>query len=140
MTDCVFCAIIAGALPASIIYQDDDTIVFADMRQPTEAHVLVVPKQHVQTLDALPLDLAAHLMQVAVLTARAINASMEPEGLSLWQSNGEVAGQEVPHVHLHLLTRQPSDDLLTVYAVRPARPDRTTLDSLAAKIAAHFVS
>jgi histidine triad (HIT) family protein len=138
MNDCVFCQIIAGTLPASSIYRDEDVIVFTDVRQPTEAHVLVVPIQHVETLDALPLSLAAKLMQTAVLVARAIYASFQPEGLSLWQSNGLAAGQEVPHVHLHLLTRQLNDDLLRVYSAKPLRPSRETLDELAETIRRSF--
>ena len=138
MSDCVFCDIVAGNVRASVVYEDEGAIAFIDLRQPTEGHVLVVPKQHVETLDALPLDLAARLMQVAVLTARAMRQSLQPAGLSLWQSNGAVAGQEVPHVHLHLLARQPHDGLLRVYPAKPPYPDRETLDRLAATVRAGF--
>ena len=138
MSNCVFCDIVAGNVRASVVYEDEGAIAFMDLRQPTEGHVLVVPKQHVETLDALPLDLAARLMQVAVLTARAIRQSLQPAGLSLWQSNGAVAGQEVPHVHLHLLARQPDDGLLRVYPAKPPYPDWDTLDRLAATVRAGF--
>lgn len=140
VSDCVFCDIVVGKTPASVVYEDASTISFMDLRQLAEGHVLVVPKQHVETLDVLPLDLAARLMQGAVLTARALRHSLHPAGLSLWQSNGAVAGQEVPHVHLHLLARQPHDGLLRVYPAKPPYPDRDTLDRLAAAVRAGFVA
>lgn len=140
MSNCVFCDIAAGKVSASVVYEDEGAIAFMDLRQPTEGHVLVTPKQHVETLDALPLDLAARLMQVVVLTARAMRRSLQPAGLSLWQSNGAVAGQEVPHVHLHLLARQPHDGLLRVYPAKPPYPDRDMLDGLAAMVKAGFVA
>jgi histidine triad (HIT) family protein len=135
---CIFCDIVAGRAPASIVWADDAAIAFMDLRQPTEAHVLVIPRMHVETIDALPLDLAGRLMQGAVLVARAMRETLHPAGLSLSQSNGEAAGQEVPHVHLHLLTREPGDDLLRVYPRKPNRPDRPALDALAQRIAAGF--
>jgi histidine triad (HIT) family protein len=136
MDDCVFCDIVAGRAPASIVWADDAVVAFMDLRQPTRAHVLVVPRMHVETIDALPLDLAGRLMQGVVLTARAIRQTLHPAGLSLSQSNGEAAGQEVPHVHVHLLTRDLGDGLLRVYPGKPTLPDRATLDALAASIAA----
>jgi histidine triad (HIT) family protein len=138
VTNCIFCRIIAGAAPASIVYADDATLAFLDLRQPSAAHVLVVPKRHVELIFDLEPDEAARLMQAVVLTARAIRASLRPDGLSVYQSNGSAAGQEVPHVHFHLLTRSLGDRLLTVYEERPAKPARATLDQLAATIRAGF--
>jgi histidine triad (HIT) family protein len=140
MDRCIFCDIIAGRAPASIVYETETVLAFIDRRQPTSAHVLVVPKLHAETLDLLPLDVAGPLMQAAVVTARAMRRTLRPEGLSLWQSNGEVAGQEVPHVHLHLLTRQADDGLLRIYPERPSTPDREALDALAARIREGFAT
>ena len=136
LAGCVFCDIVAGRVPASIVWADDAVVAFMDLRQPTQAHVLVIPRMHVETIDELPLDLAGRLMQSTVLIARAMRETLHPAGLSLSQSNGEAAGQEVPHVHLHLLTRDLGDGLLRVYPGAPNLPDRATLDALAARIAA----
>ncbi len=138
MDDCVFCDIVAGRAPASIVWADDAVVAFMDLHQPTEAHVLVVPRMHVETIDALPLDLAGRLMRGVVLTARAMRQVLQPGGLSLSQANGEAAGQEVPHVHLHLLTRDPGDGLLHAYSGKPNLPNRAALDALAVRIAAGF--
>ena len=135
---CVFCDIIAGRVAASSVYEDYATIAFADLRQPTAGHVLVAPKEHVETLYELTPDLAARLAQVAVMTARAMRRTLQPAGLSVWQSNGVVAGREVPHVHLHLLVREPGYELLRVYPVKPPYPERVALDRLAATIRAGF--
>ncbi len=135
---CAFCAIVARREAVSVVYEDAETIVFADLRQPGAGHLLVVPKPHVETIYDLPLGTAAYLMQVVVLTARAMRDVLQPAGLSIWQSNGLAAGQEAPHVHVHLLTREPDDGLLQVYPAKPARPERAVLDQLAMTIKAAF--
>lgn len=135
---CVFCDIIAGGVAASRVYEDHATIAFVDLRQPTTGHLLVVPKEHVETVYDLTPAMAAHLAQVVVVTARAMRRTLRPAGLSIWQSNGVVAGQEVPHVHLHLLVREQDDELLRVYPAKPLYPERAALDDLAATIRAGF--
>jgi len=136
--DCVFCAIIAGQVAASRVHEDDATVVFPDLRQPMTAHLLVVPKQHVEMIYDLAPEQAARLMQTVVLTARAMRRTLRLEGLSIWQSNGSGAHQEVPHVHVHLLVRQPDDGLLRVYSTPPSYPDDAALERLAATVRAGF--
>ena len=138
---CAFCGVVAGRVEASVLYEDPDTMAFVDLRQPAwprGGHVLVVPKTHVEFLYDLPGDLAARLMQAAVRVARAVQQVAEPGGISLWSSNGAAADQEVPHVHLHVLARYHDDGLLRVYRDRPERPQRASLDELAAKVRAAF--
>jgi len=138
--DCTFCALIAGRLPASLIAHSERSLAFCDLRQPhaegAGAHVLVVPRAHVETLDRLSPADAADLLQLAVRLAAALREEFGDEGLSMWQSNGVGAFQEVPHVHLHLLTRRVGDRLLQVYAdTVPAPADRAALDILAGRLA-----
>ena len=134
MSACIFCAIVAGEVETSAVYADDMTFAFMDLRQPNGGHALVEPRQHIPTLYDLDEVTSAALMRMVVLTARAVRKSLQPDGVSVWQSNGEAAGQEVPHVHFHVLARQPADGLLRVYAERPPTPDRRTLDQLAGTI------
>ena len=134
MSDCVFCEIVAGTLEASVVCEDDATLAFMDLRQPNAAHVLVMPKQHVETVYELEPEVAARLMQAVVLVARAVRRTFGPSGLSVWQSNGAAAGQEVPHVHMHIFTREPGDGFLRVYPEPPVRPDRPALDRLAEQV------
>ena len=134
---CTFCAILAGALPASIVYEDPHVVAFMDLRQAVPGHVLVVPRRHVETLFDLDEDTAAQLMRVAVRVARATDVAFAPDGLNLWQSNREAGGQEVPHVHLHVQPRSTGDGLLRVYPdTQPAPAARGVLDGLATTLRA----
>lgn len=138
--DCPFCAIIAGQLPASLVWEDATALAFMDLRQAVPGHVLIVPRQHVETLDALDEETAAHLMRLAVRIARASQAAFAPAGFNLWQSNGEAGGQEVPHVHLHVQPRRSGDGLLRIYpAAAPAPTDAAVLDTLATRLRAALV-
>ncbi len=114
---CPFCAIVAGRAPASIFHRDERVVGFVGLRQPNTGHLLLVPRRHVATIfDLDPVDAAA-LFSAVPRIARALRAAMPMDGLSLWQSNGEAGGQEVDHVHLHLLPRLAGagDGLMKVY-------------------------
>ena len=114
------------------------SIAFVDLRQPhgveRGAHLLVVPRRHVETLDRLADDDADDLIRLATRLARRLRALFGDAGLSLWQSNGVAALQEVPHVHLHLLTRRIDDGLLRIYPDHPENTPREALEALAARL------
>jgi len=133
--DCVFCAIVAGRVPASFVMKDERVVAFMDLRQAVAGHVLVVPRTHVEDIFSLDEALAGELMAAAVRIARAVARAFSPDGLNLWQSNGEAAGQEVPHVHLHVAPRRFGDGMLRVYSGQPPEADRQTLAALAEHIA-----
>jgi histidine triad (HIT) family protein len=111
---CVFCRIIAKELPATVVFEDEAVLAFMDIAQLSAAHVLVVPKSHAETIDRLPIETAGPLMEAVVQMAHAIRLAIDPAGISVWQSNGEAAGQEVPHVHVHVLAREPGDKLMRI--------------------------
>jgi histidine triad (HIT) family protein len=138
MDGCIFCAIVAGREPASRVYEDADTLAFMNLRQANPGHVLVIPKGHVSTIDQLPLTLAATLAQTVVRVSRAIQAAFAPDGLSVWQSNGVAAGQEIFHVHVHVFSRRAGDGFLAVYPALPPVIPRPELDQLAAQLRATF--
>lgn len=100
--------------------------------------VLVVPKRHVEIIYDLDDETAAALMQSVAKVARAIRDVFQPEGLSIWQSNGKGAGQEVPHVHMHVLARMTHDELLRVYPESPTRTTREEREVVAAKLRTAF--
>lgn len=136
---CPFCAIVAGRLEASIVAETPAAVAFLDLRQAVPGHVLVVPREHVETIFDLDPALAGELMALATRVARALRAALAPPGLNLWQSNGAAGGQEVPHVHLHVQPRQVGDGLMKVYPRGvPAPARREALDALAARIRPHF--
>lgn len=112
---CVFCAIVQGTEPAGIVYEDAHTLAFMNLRQANPGHTLVIPKAHVVTLDTLPEATARPLMQAVVTVTRAVQLGFGPPGINVWQSNGEVAGQEIPHVHFQVVPRWPDDAFETGY-------------------------
>ena len=111
MSDCVFCKIIKGDIPAAKVYEDKNVLAFLDIAPVHPGHTLVIPKEHVETLHDIPDDV---LKEVAVVTKRiadAIKRGVAADGISIGMSNGEAAGQVVPHAHLHIMPRRKNDGL-----------------------------
>lgn len=136
--NCAFCEIVAGRTPASIVYQDDLTMAFVDLRQFHPGHTLVVPREHVPDIRELAGNTGAALMETLVRVTRAVAAAFPHEGLSIWHSIGEAAFQEVPHLHIHVHPRFKADDLLRVYPHSPITPDQQTRDGYAAILRQHL--
>ncbi|MGH9158237.1 MAG: HIT family protein [Acidimicrobiales bacterium] len=127
-TDCLLCGIVAGEASARVITEDDLTLALVDPQQPRRGHCLVIPKTHVETVFELDATTGGAVMATVVKVALAVRVAFQPEGLSLWQSNGAAAGQEMPHFHIHILPRWVDDGLLRVYPTRPPTPPDSQLD------------
>jgi len=107
---CIFCAILRGDVDASFVHRDEDVVAFMDIRPVTEGHLLVIPTEHYVTIDEVPEDIAGRMTAVGVRAAKALSQSGVPmEGYNFFIANGEAAGQEVFHVHLHVIPRYPND-------------------------------
>jgi histidine triad (HIT) family protein len=131
--DCAFCGIVAGRLPSSQVYADDDVVAFLDIRPVTTGHLLVVPRAHVAGLDGVDERTGAQLFAAARGLAGAVRRSGVPcEGINLFLADGAAAGQEVFHVHLHVLPRTAGDGF--GISARWQHPDRADLDATAARI------
>ncbi len=111
-SDCVFCKIVAGVSDCQEIYQNDATLAFMDIHPANDGHCLVIPKEHFETLFNMPPAAFGAVASTAAKVARAVNDVLRPGGISLVQANGELAGQSVCHVHVHVLPRRAGDDLL----------------------------
>src|ERR1700733_13332204 len=131
MTEGVFCQIVSGSEPASIVWEDDLTIAAVDLRQFHPGHVLVIPRRHLRDLRELDYATGAGVMATVVRVTCAVAAAFPNQGLSLWHSIGEAAFQEVPHRHIHVHPRILGDGLLQVYPRAAALPDRAELDRYA---------
>ena len=116
---CTFCRIIAGQAPGDFVFRDDAVVAIADLRQVTEGHILVMPTAHFETIDDLDEVTAAKLAWSTVRVSRAVGRAYAPDGINVWSSNGKAAGQEVPHVHIHVFPRLAGDDLMRVYPDAP---------------------
>jgi histidine triad (HIT) family protein len=132
---CLFCAIVAGEAPASVVHADDDVVAFLDTVPVNTGHVLVVPRRHATGLVDLPVPIGEAIWRAAHRIAAAMRADPEwSEGVNLHLSDGEAAGQSVRHVHLHVIPRWIDDGLRIVEDNVPARPSRIELDAVAARL------
>ena len=137
---CIFCQIIAGQAPSSLVREDELTMAFMDTRQFHAGHVLVVPKAHLGDVRELDAGTGAALMAALADVTRAVSAAFPSAGMSIWHSIGDAGGQEVPHLHFHVHPRVASDRLLEIYPSPPDTPDRAVLDLWAAMLRPHLAS
>ena len=133
---CVFCQIISGKLPASVIHEDDKVTVILDIRPFAKAHMLIIPRQHCQNFTYLPDEIISHMAVVAKKMAKALKASSIPSaGFNYYMTEGgPVAGQEVQHCHLHCIPRNPEDGISLRKKGKIMSPNRGELDSIKEKI------
>jgi histidine triad (HIT) family protein len=134
MTDCVFCKIVAGQIPSTRVYEDAHTLAFMDIGHVNPGHTLVAVKEHAENLFALDEAQAAAVARTSARVARAIRDAFSPEGLSVYQANGEAAGQTVFHYHVHLLPRHAGDGMELAWPLK--NPPRERLEEYAARIRA----
>lgn len=136
---CIFCDIIARKLPASMVYEDTQTLAFMDLHQANPGHVLIIPRIHVEKITDCPLDIAAALLPVVVKVAQAVQQAFNPDGLTITQANGAAAMQEVPHIHFHVIPRYFHDGVIRFYTKgAPDITPRLSLDAWAERIRAEL--
>jgi histidine triad (HIT) family protein len=127
---CVFCAIVAGTGEASVVLQDDRVTAFMDIRPVTPGHTLVVPNTHATYLADLDPEDGGWMFRAALRVAAALRASdLTCDGVNFYYADGEAAGQEVFHAHLHVFPRFAGDGWrIDSPAFRNPLPPRTVLD------------
>jgi len=130
--DCIFCQIAAGKERASFVWEDPHVFGMMSLEQPTPCKVLMIPRQHVESLFDLSDDLAAKFFQATVKVARAVRDASGCPGLNIVQSNGKLGQQDVFHFHLHIVPRF-KDDGITLRWDNTVQ-ERSHLDGLAQKI------
>ena len=122
--DCIFCRIIAGEIPATVIDQDERTIAFMDINPATRGHALVATRQHVRDLlDIGPEDLAATITAAQRL-ARRMTERLGADGINVLNNAGAASWQEVFHYHLHVIPRYHDDPLRLPWRPAPGDPDQ----------------
>jgi len=136
--NCVFCKIVAGELPASIVYEDDLLLGLMTIGPVTPGHAMVIPKKHVPYFDDLDPEVGAHLFRVTQKLAQAVRESgLRCEGINLFLADGEAAFQDIFHFHLHVFPRYEGDPFKLV-ADWDVHPPREELDENAGLIRAAF--
>lgn len=109
MSDCIFCKIVAGEIPSVKVYEDDDVLAFMDIGPIVKGHTLVIPKEHYDPVTAVPPDLLAKVIAVVQKVVKAQLNGLDADGVNIHQCNGAASGQEVPHVHFHVIPRYNDD-------------------------------
>jgi histidine triad (HIT) family protein len=136
---CLFCGIVAGEVESSRVDEDERTVAFLDIRPVNEGHTLVVPRVHAASLAELDPEDGAAMMRAGRRVAAAVRASgLRCDGVNLWLADGEVAGQEVAHVHLHVVPRFAGDGFGLRLPDDVRVRDRGELEEAAAKIREAF--
>ena len=137
MGECVFCDILRGESPASLTYEDDTVVGFMDVQPITHGHMLVVPREHAVLMSDLDERAAARTFRVARKLAGVVRTTLGAAGVNLFVADGEVAFQDVPHFHVHVIPRYPKDGFgLTFPHTYDQPPARAQLDAIATAIRA----
>ena len=109
MEDCIFCKIIAGEIPSTAVYEDEDFKAILDVGPAARGHVIIIPKKHAANIYELEDEDAAKVFPIAKKIATALKKTYDCDGVNVLQNNGKAAGQTVFHFHMHLIPRYEND-------------------------------
>ncbi|WP_266079495.1 HIT family protein [Haladaptatus caseinilyticus] len=134
--NCIFCQIVAGDIPSKTVYEDDSVFAFLDVNPLAPGHTLVIPKHHYETLADLPEDAATDLFSALHRLTPVVEDAVAADASNVAFNNGEASGQEVPHVHGHIIPRFDDDGGNPIHAIAGRTPDLSDeeLDEIAADI------
>mgnify|MGYP006285918667 CR=1 FL=1 len=132
----IFSQIVEGEIPARIVYEDETTVAFLDANPLAPGHTLVIPKDEYERVNDVPADVATDLYATIHRMVPAVEDAVDADATTVAFNNGEAAGQEVPHVHCHIVPRFEDDDDGPIHAMFGQRPDLADdeLDDIAADI------
>jgi len=140
MPECIFCRIVRGSLPSTKLFEDDNMIAFMDFKPITKGHVLIIPKRHAELLTELDDKLAGEMLILAKKIGIALKKSkLNCRGINYIMADGAEAGQEIFHVHMHVLPRYRGDGFgLRMPERGDDEVDEKKLERTAAKIRKFF--
>ena len=132
--NCLFCRIVSGEVPAVVVFEDENTLAFLDHRPLFPGHVLLVPREHFETLGDLPPTKVGPFFQNAQLLSRAIESALEAEGTFVAMNNR--VSQSVPHLHVHIVPRRRKDGLKGFFWPRTKYKSEAEMELVREKISA----
>ncbi len=132
---CEFCKIVKKESPESNVYEDSRVMAFLDIRPLTTGHRLVIPKSHRETIYDLPEEEVAHLYKIVKRVALGVKKAVKADGITIIQQNEKAAGQEIFHLHVHVIPRYEGQKLPRFGEIPEA--NREKLDEAAKKIKQH---
>ena len=131
--NCLFCRIVSGEVPASLVYVDPNAVAFLDHRPLFHGHTLLVPRKHFETLVDLPRELIGPFFDAAQALAQGVEHAMKAEGTFVAMNNR--VSQSVPHLHIHIVPRRKKDGLKGFFWPRTKYEDEKEMEVVARKIA-----
>ena len=131
--NCLFCRIVSGEVPASLVYVDKNAVAFLDHRPLFHGHTLLVPREHIETLVELPRELIGPFFDAAQALAQGVEHAMEAEGTFVAMNNR--VSQSVPHLHIHIVPRRKKDGLKGFFWPRTKYKDEEEMKVVSRKIA-----
>jgi histidine triad (HIT) family protein len=134
--DCIFCQIVRKEAPSSVVYEDSDVLAFMDIRPVSEGHTLIITKQHYENIFDTPEEQIAIAHKITKRIANAVKKVTKADGISIVQQNGKAAGQEVFHLHIHVIPRFERVKMPRFGDLEFA--NRQVLENVAAKIRANL--
>jgi histidine triad (HIT) family protein len=132
MSECIFCKIVAGELPATIVDEDERTVAFMDINPATRGHALVIPREHATDLLSVPLEELDACMRGAQRLAHRMKEALGADGINLLNSCGERAWQTVFHFHIHVIPRYEDDPLQLPWV--PGQGDMDAINTAAKEL------
>jgi len=132
---CTFCDLVRGSAEVSICHEDADAIAFMDIQPVNNGHVLVVPRQHYESLLDVPRELGSHIFELTMKLADAVRRVTGCDDMNIIVNSGKAAGQDEPHYHVHIIPRREGDGFDVPLPFNGSEmPDRTLLDAYAVRI------
>jgi len=133
----VFCEILRGNSPATFVHQDDTVVAFMDIQPISNGHMLVVPREHAVLMSDLNETTAMRAFRVARQLASIVRQTLGAGGVNLFVADGEIAFQDVPHFHVHVIPRYPKDGFSLTFPPDYNKPtSRAELEAIATAIRA----
>ncbi|HPN54499.1 MAG TPA: HIT family protein [Candidatus Moranbacteria bacterium] len=111
MSDCIFCKIVAGEIPAEKIYEDNETLAFLDIAPVNKGHVLVITKKHFANMEEIDEQTLCSMVKNVKKIGLALKKGLGIAGYNIQVNNDPIAGQIIPHVHFHIIPRVEGDGL-----------------------------
>lgn len=137
--DCIFCSIVDGSVPSTTVYEADRVRAFLDANPLARGHTLVVPNDHYERVGDMPADTGRAVFDTMRRLAPAVQTAMDADGITLGVNDGTAAGQEIPHVHCHVIPREEGDGAGAIHSLRWPRPDvEDEFEAIAEAISAEY--
>ena len=131
-SSCLFCRIIDRQIPAEVVDADPGAVAFLDVQPLADGHVLVVPRAHAARVEELAVPDAAALFRTVARLVGPVRRAVGAEGATIGLNDGEVSGQTIPHVHVHIVPRRRGDGAGSVHSIFRSGPRRPVAEIAAA--------